>query len=68
MQGVPYLSRAEGVLAKKMYLSKVRHSNTGGADIESTDFCCRARVQILAWLETNPESVRPRGQKYQKHN
>lgn len=57
-QGVPYLSRAEGELAKTLYLSKRRRQDPGCADVWFKKFYNDTASQISTWLRTNPGSVR----------
>ena len=60
-QGIPYLSRPEGALANKLYLSNCRHRNPAGAETRPTGLYNDTRTKILTWLETNPQSVRVKG-------
>jgi poly(A)-specific ribonuclease len=57
-QGIPYLSRPEGALANKLYLSNSRHRNAAGPETRPTGFYNDTRSAISTWLGTNPLSVR----------
>ncbi|KAK4044601.1 ribonuclease H-like domain-containing protein [Parachaetomium inaequale] len=53
-QGIPYLSRPEGALANKLYLSNSRHRNAAGAETRPGLYN-DTRNAILTWIQTNPQ-------------
>lgn len=61
-RGVPYLSRAEAGLAKRLYLTHDRTRRLSpiwprNLDTWSRKFYNDTRVEISSWLETAPEPV-----------
>ncbi len=59
LQGIPYMSRPEGVFAKDSYLSKAEPPRRPipGNDAWLSSFHNDARAKIAAWLMTNPGLV-----------
>jgi hypothetical protein len=56
-KGVPYLSRAEGELARTLYLPKRRRQGLRCVNVWSRKFYSNMATKVSAWLEANPRSV-----------